>query len=482
MKLSELESIFKEYGLPDDISKKVLSAFLKANELRKEYEEKLDHYKEMERLINLNPDTGLPVRRYLEKKFSDLKAASDSRGKKLALFLIRLDDKYARIQNNRDRSRVLLFKTAHRILRVTGGGLYQGDRLDEFFLARHVSDAQEAIKIANEIVEEVSMPQEPPASDVQFGCYISIVIYPDHGNTFPLLIEFLAMAMADIYSSARRVLLYEDEIGRKHLEEDLILDQVKQVISNGFEEFDMYYQPIVDASYHITGCEALIRWNSAAFGNVNPARFIPLVEQTGDITVIGQWTLYQACKQLKRWHDDGYSDLFVSVNLSPPQFKLHDLTFRVAGILKSLAIDGRFLKLEVTEGVLMENPEEAIAKMQELKSLGIKFSIDDFGTGYSSLAYIQRFPFDTVKIDRSFLENLEVDLSQQSIVRAVIGIARSLNLVSLAEGVESRGQLDFLINEGCQLFQGFYFSKPVSSEKFELLLKKGFSHLKDSGN
>lgn len=482
MKLSELESLFKQYGLPDDVSKKVISTFLKARELKKEYEEKLEHYKELERLVNLNPDTGLPVRRYLEKKFPELKGAAERDGKHLAFFLIRLDDKYSRIQNNRDRSRVLLFKTAHRILRVTGGGLYQGDRLDEFFLAKHVSDPQEAVKLANEIVEEVSLPQEPPASDVQFGCYVSIVLYPEHGNSFPLLVEFLSMAMSDIFSSNRRVLLYDDDIGRRHLEEDLILDQIKQVISNGFEEFNLFYQPIVDASCRITGCEALIRWDSAAFGNVTPTRFIPLVEQTGDITVIGQWTLYQACKQLKRWHEDGYEDLFVSVNLSPPQFKLHDLTFRVAGILKSLALDGRFLKLEITEGVLMENPEEAIAKMQELKSLGIKFSIDDFGTGYSSLAYIQRFPFDTIKIDRSFLENLEGDVSQQSIVRAVIGIAKSLSLVSLAEGVESKEQLDFLISEGCQLFQGFFFSRPVASEKFELLLKKGFSHLVDSGN
>ncbi|ADN01268.1 putative bifunctional diguanylate cyclase/phosphodiesterase [Spirochaeta thermophila] len=472
MTLSEVEQTLRDHGVPDAVVQHILKTLVAAKRTKDALEKLKEEYRQVRRLVDQSPDTGLPVRKGLEQDFSRLTEEASREGKKLALFLIRLDEKYERIENSRDRSRVLLFKTARRIRRVLPG-LYQGDRPEEFLGARLVSGGEEAVSLGKEISDVVMVPQDPPAEDIQFGCYVGIVLFPDHGEEWPALFEMLHIAVAEAMREKERAVLYTGEIGRRHFEEELVLEHMRRVLRDGFEEFHLAYQPIVDRSLSIVGAEALIRWDNPALGSVSPARFIPLAESTGDIMAIGQWVLYRACKQLSLWHARGFRELFISVNLSPPQFKLHDLAFRVAGILKSLAFEGKFLKLEVTEGVLMDHPEEAVEKMNELRAMGVKLCIDDFGTGYSSLGYLRRFPFDTLKIDRSFVVGVEDDPSLQGIVRAIIGVARALGISTLAEGVENERQLDFLMAEGCEMFQGFYFARPVPPEDFERLLREG---------
>ena len=251
--------------------------------------------------------------------------------------------------------------------------------------------------------------------------------------------------------------------------------KLHSAIQAGFEGFNLHYQPFVDAQGAIHGSEALIRWHHSELGNVPPDRFVPLAEEMGAIRFIGQWTLYRACRELKRIHSAGRDNLYVSVNLSASQFKQIDLVERIGGVLESLELDGRFLTLELTETTVMEDPEEALAKMGDLRSMGVRLALDDFGTGYSSLSYLRQFPFDTLKIDRSFVQDVHLSPNDQEIVKAMIAMGDAFGMKTLAEGVESRGELDFLFEHGCDLIQGYYFSPPVASEEYQDLCRLGFS-------
>jgi EAL domain-containing protein (putative c-di-GMP-specific phosphodiesterase class I) len=229
----------------------------------------------------------------------------------------------------------------------------------------------------------------------------------------------------------------------------------------------------VDASRTIRGCESLIRWNHPEFGFIPPPRFIPIAERTGDIRILGRWILYKSCLQLKAWHEQGFPDMFVSVNLSPVQFLDKDLVSQVSAVMDGVGIEGRHLKLEITEGAIMSHPEDSIRKLQALRALGIRISIDDFGTGYSSLNYLAKLPIDTLKIDKSFIDDVTRNIQNQEIVRAIISMADSLKIETLAEGVETAEQKDMILAEGCKYIQGYFFSKPVDADQYTDYLRNG---------
>jgi EAL domain-containing protein (putative c-di-GMP-specific phosphodiesterase class I) len=229
----------------------------------------------------------------------------------------------------------------------------------------------------------------------------------------------------------------------------------------------------VNAEGRITGAEALIRWRSPTVGAVGPDRFIPLAEETGDIRLIGQWTLYNACRQLVTWWSFVQHPMHISVNLSSSQFKEHDLVERIEGVLKALRLDGDAVKLELTETAVMQDPVQAILVMDRLRRQGIRISIDDFGTGYSSLSYLKQFPVQTVKIDKSFVEGIGISENSREIVKAIISMAKNLHMETLAEGVETEEQFEFLLAEGCDHVQGYYFSPPVDGSTFASYLAEG---------
>ena len=238
-------------------------------------------------------------------------------------------------------------------------------------------------------------------------------------------------------------------------------------------ELVLYYQPMVDSKHRIQGMEALLRWLHPEVGLIPPSHFIGVAEETGAIMPIGRWVLEEACRQAKNWQDQGYPDLYVAVNLSARQFKQPDLVDDVLNVLRKTGLTPDHLKLEVTESSVMENPEDAIAKMRRLHEYGIRFSIDDFGTGYSSLSHLKRFPVDTLKIDRSFVREATDNMGDQEIIRTILAMASSLKMHAVAEGVETKEQRDFLCGEGCCIMQGFYFGAPVPEKEFESLLKRG---------
>jgi EAL domain-containing protein (putative c-di-GMP-specific phosphodiesterase class I) len=239
----------------------------------------------------------------------------------------------------------------------------------------------------------------------------------------------------------------------------------RQALSDG--GFEIHYQPLVDLrSDRVTGCEALARWRHPERGMISPAEFIPVAEETGLINAVGGLMLRRACTDAAQWPDD----VHVAVNLSPLQFRVGNLLSLVIDTLKQSGLPARRLELEITETLLLEKSSEVLATLHALRALGVRISMDDFGTGYSSLSYLRSFPFDKIKIDRSFVSELATRDDSMAIVRAVTGLGKSLGIVTTAEGVETDAQFDLLRREGCTQAQGYLFSRPRPAADVENML------------
>ena len=254
------------------------------------------------------------------------------------------------------------------------------------------------------------------------------------------------------------------------------LEQIKTSLCGALkrEEFQVYYQPQVNLQTgKIMSAEALVRWLHPEKGLISPAEFIPDAEETGFIVQLGEWVLQTACRQMQFWQNAGFSLEQVAVNLSPRQFHQPDLSSRVAQILAEIGLAPTSLELELTESMMVEDAESAIATLQQLKNLGVSISIDDFGTGYSSLSYLTQYPFDVLKIDRCFISSITDGCTNAAIVKAIIEMAHSLCLEVIAEGVETEAERDFLWRYECDTMQGYLFSPPVSAADFEQLLVSG---------
>jgi EAL domain-containing protein (putative c-di-GMP-specific phosphodiesterase class I) len=245
--------------------------------------------------------------------------------------------------------------------------------------------------------------------------------------------------------------------------------KARNALKNG--EFLLHYQPKIDlATNRIIGVEVLIRWKHPGLGYISPAKFIPHAEKTDLIIAVGDWVLYTACKQSMQWQNEGISPIRISVNLSGMQLKRNDQVDNVARILAETGLAPYLLELELTEGVVMENAEATISTLNKFKEMGIKLSIDDFGTGYSSLSYLKRFPIDTLKIDQSFVKDITTNPDDEAIASTIIAMAHNLRLKVIAEGVETKEQLDMLRNKDCDEVQGYYFSRPVAENELKALL------------
>ena len=244
------------------------------------------------------------------------------------------------------------------------------------------------------------------------------------------------------------------------------------------EELELYYQPKINLrTGQIISTEALIRWNHPQMGLVYPNKFIPIAEASSLIESIGEWALKEACQRTKKWHQAGFNFLTTAVNLSGRQFKQLDLFQKLTQVLFDSTLEPQFLELELTEKILVDNIQTNIQRMNLIKKLGILISIDDFGTGYSSLGYLQKFPFDTLKIDRCFISNIDRNSTNAIITKSIIEMAHQLNLKVIAEGVETEAELAFLLQHNCDEVQGYLFSRPLPTKEFEQLLlsKKHFA-------
>lgn len=344
---------------------------------------------------------------------------------------------------------------------------------DEFLVLLHnLGQAQDAARVARRILEELSTPWNLNGREVFITASIGISLYPDDGLTVDHLLKNADAAMYHAKAEGKNnCQFYSKSLNASVLELLMLESEMRKALDRG--EFTLYYQPKLDASTRrITGTEALIRWKHPVKGLLLPKQFISAAETSGLIVPMAEFSLRAACVQLKRWQDEGLKPITVSVNVTGRQFDKKNLDEVVDGALRASGLSPRYLELEITESTIMRNPDEAARMLRALKERGIQIAIDDFGTGYSSLNYLKRLPLDFLKIDQSFVRNLASSHSDQAIVRATIAMAHSLNLKVIAEGVETREQMAFLCEQGCDEVQGFLFSRAVPPQEFSNLLAK----------
>ncbi len=346
---------------------------------------------------------------------------------------------------------------------------------DEFaFCLRGIAQVDNAALVARRILIAMKKPLQIDGHEVLLQPNIGIAVFPhDSEDTQALLGHAISASLHARQSGGGVYQFYAKEINEKFVERLRMESDLRKALGNN--ELVLRYQPKVDiGTGAVTGTEALVRWNHPNRGLISPDRFIPIAEDTGLIVPIGDWVLNQACKQTKAWHDSGFSDLCVAVNLSGKQFNDPELVKKIQAALEASSLDPRRLTLELTETVIMENASESINALHRIKALGVKLSIDDFGTGYSSLSYLKRFPLDELKIDRSFVQDLSNNADDVAIIDAVIAVARSLRLSTVAEGVETKEQLAFLKQRDCQQYQGYFFSKPLTAAEVSARFQRIF--------
>lgn len=336
---------------------------------------------------------------------------------------------------------------------------------DEFIvLLNNLSAPEDAALVAQKILHNLADPFLINGHDLHTSASIGIVIYPQDGDTVETLLKNSDTAMYHAKDAGRcNYQFFTPAMNAVATERLLLENSLHQAITR--HELMLYYQPLVNlADGSIAATEALLRWRHPTMGLIPPDRFIPIAEDSGLIVPLGEWVFRQACLQLKQWHVQGIPLRRMVVNLSPRQFRQPHLVQTFCNILNETGVDPGWVGLEITESVIMDNPEASVVLLKQLQALGIELSLDDFGTGYSSLSYLKRFPIDKLKIDQSFVHDITTDPNDEAMVAAIIVMAHHLNIRVVAEGVETETQLNFLREHGCDQYQGYYFSKPLSAD------------------
>ncbi|NMF88867.1 EAL domain-containing protein [Aromatoleum petrolei] len=342
---------------------------------------------------------------------------------------------------------------------------------DEFVVVLQEVDGEEQVAAAIHRIQEAMTGAYPlDDNELYVSCSIGASICPRDGASVQTLLMNADTALYRAKAQGRNNFqFYAAEMNAHAAERIALTGKLRRALEN--REFVLHFQPQVDVrTLRIVGAEALIRWHHPQMGLVSPARFIPLAEETGIIVPMGEWVLRNACEQARAWLDGGAAPLRMSVNLSACQFRQEGLAALVARTVQACGLDPALLELELTESMLMEDPNAAIATMHELKAVGVRLSLDDFGTGYSSLNRLKGFPIDALKIDRSFVRDITTDRTDAAITAAVVSLAHSLGLSVIAEGVEEADQFEWLRRQGCDEMQGYHFSPPLPAEEFASLL------------
>ena len=346
---------------------------------------------------------------------------------------------------------------------------------DEFIVLTYdLNHAQEAARLAKRLLKEISAPYNLDGREVFITASMGIALYPDDGTDVDELLLNAEKAMRHTKSKGiNNYYFYSKSMHSAVLEILTLENGLHRALER--KELVLYYQPKVDAATRIiTGMEALIRWNHPDKGLIPPMQFIPIAETSGLILPIGEFVIRTVCRQIKTWQKAGYNQIKVSLNVSSHQFKKQDLAGIIKAALQDTMISPKCLGLEITESTLMGNTEGELQILTELNALGIELAIDDFGTGYSALSYFKQLPLDVLKIDKSFIDGVASDSRDQAIVRATIVMAHGLNMKAIAEGVETKEQLSFLQEHGCDEIQGYLFSRPLPAEEIPGILAKGY--------
>ncbi|HEY1252736.1 MAG TPA: EAL domain-containing protein [Thermoanaerobaculia bacterium] len=437
---------------------------------RKRAEEQVKH------LAFHDPLTNLPNRLLFNDRLTLAVAQAHRHNQKLAVLFLDLD-RFKVINDSLGHSvgDELLRQVAERIQEH----VREGDTVarlggDEFtLLVPGITAEEDAAKIARKICDAVHDPFWIDGRELFVTTSLGVSVYPSDGHDAETLVRNADSAMYRAKEQGRdNYQLYTPAMNAKAIERLSLESRLRQAVAN--DELELHFQPFFDLkTAEVLGAEALLRWRHPELGLIPPGEFIPIAELSGLIVPIGEWVLRTACAEARKWHENGYPAMTVSVNLSSRQFQQTDLVSQVTHALEETGLEADKLDLEITESNAMQNAEHSINTLWGLKKQGVRISMDDFGTGYSSLNYLKRFPIDRIKLDQSFVRDLPGDKDDAAIAMAVIAMGRSLELVVIAEGVETEEQLRFLSNHHCDQLQGFLLSRPLPPEAFAKFLAQG---------
>ncbi|MGM0594303.1 MAG: EAL domain-containing protein [Pseudomonadota bacterium] len=423
--------------------------------------------RELEYMAYYDPLTGLPNRVLFKDRMEGALSRCRRNGSRCAVLFLDLD-RFKLINDTLGHSAgdELLVEVAKRIKNA----LRESDTIarlggDEFtLLLTELQSADAAALVARTVIELLSRPLTLQGDELRVGASVGIAIYPDDGDNYSTLTRHADAAMYEAKEAGRAQYRFFSEYMDQSAHEHLTLERdLHRALEE--EQFFLHYQPQVDAlNGRVVQCEALIRWQHPERGLIPPDRFIPIAEETGLIHAIGDWVIGEVFRQHAQWRKAGIRAPKVAINLSARQFRQEKLVERILGLLEASEVEVTAIEFEVTESVAMENAESTMRRLEALSRKGFTIAIDDFGTGYSSLSYLKRFPVDKLKLDRSFVMDIQHDPNDAAISAAVISMTRSLGLQVVAEGVESEAQRDFLLEQGCRIMQGYLYSRPLSGE------------------
>jgi diguanylate cyclase (GGDEF)-like protein/PAS domain S-box-containing protein len=422
--------------------------------------------------------TGLPNRKLLSDRVRRAIAAAPRHMKKVAVLFLDLDGfKHINDSLGHPIGDRLLQSIAKRLVdSVRGSDTVSRQGGDEFVvLLSEVEGLDSVATTVRRLLQVGAEPHSIDQHDLHVTTCIGVSIYPDDGLDPETLIKNADTAMYQAKENGRQSYqFFKPAMNVRAVERQSIEGSLRRALER--QEFAVHYQPKINLrTGEISGAEALIRWTHPTRGSVSPAQFIPVAEDCGLILPIGNWVLREACKQARTWVEAGLPLGTMGVNISAMEFRNENFLEGVFAILKDTGLDPTSLELELTESVLMKHPESTASVLQALRAKGVQVAVDDFGTGYSSLSYLQKFSIDALKIDQSFVRRITTAPEETTIVTAVIGMARSLKLRVVAEGVETLKELEFLQAHQCDEAQGYYFSRPILSEQFAKLLETGIS-------
>ncbi len=424
--------------------------------------------------------TNLPNRLLLNDRISQSISLARRQKKHLAVVFLDLD-RFKYINDSLGHAtgdKLLQFVSKRLLAGVRGSDTVSRQGGDEFvILLSEITYPKDAATSAKKILLSLSAPHSIGGQDLHIDGSIGISVYPEDGEDAETLIKNADTAMYHAKERGRNNFqFFKTDMNLKAVERQSLEGSLRHALERG--EFLLHYQPKVNLDTgEITGVEALIRWQQPDRGLVPPAQFVPIAEDCGLILQIGRWVLREACRQARAWQDAGLPPLPMAVNVSAVEFRDKSFVESVRTILSETGLEARYLELELTEGVLMDDAESTAFVLQELKGMGVHLAVDDFGTGYSSLSYLRQFPIDVLKIDQSFVQQITADPDDSTIVSAIIGMGKSLKHLVVAEGIETREQRAYLQTQHCAEGQGYLFSRPLAAAQFAHLLQTGITEL-----
>jgi len=428
---------------------------------------------------HLDAITTLPIRSLFFENLQKAINAAKKKEEKVAVLFLDIDNFWG-IKNSFGYafSDALLDAVAKRLIVLVNHkkNLLAHFRSDQFaIISEYGHDEKKIHTLCTQVLEAFAEPLIILGRELSITTCIGVSLYPADGTDIEQLLKNAGSACHQAKKNGTHTYnFYAPAIQNEMEEAQKIITFLHHAIEN--KELVACYQAKVDTKTRkIVGAEALLHWNNPTLGTVSPAKFIPIAEQAGLILSLGKWILKEACIQTKKWHDNGFPDFAIAINLSSFQFKTGDITEQVAETIWENGLDPHTIELEITESAIMENIEKSLLMLKVLKTMGIKISIDDFGTGYSSLSQLRKFPVNYLKIDQSFTKDIHAkdkNSDDSQLVKNIIVMAKDMGIKVIAEGVETEDEFEFLKKEGCDLIQGYLFSKPIPADEFTQLLEK----------